>query len=37
MTVGSHHDIAVGSHHLEIPAVAPELRDRTLWTTLTEE
>lgn len=37
MAVRCHDDIAVGSHHLEVPAVAPELADRTLWTSLTEE
>ena len=37
MAVGRDDDISVGSHHLEVPAVAPELADRTLRTTLTEQ
>lgn len=37
MAVRCHDDITVGSHHLEVPAVAPELADRTLWSSLTEE
>ena len=37
VTVRSHNDVAVGSHHLEVPAVAPELAYRTLRTTLAEQ
>ena len=35
--VRTNHDIAVGSHDLHVPAIAPELADRALRTTLAEE
>ena len=36
-TVGSNDDIVVCCHELQIPAIAPELADRTLWTSLAEK
>ena len=37
MAVRCYNDIAVGGHYLEVPAVAPELRDRRLGSTFAEE
>ena len=36
-TVRSYDDIVVGSHHLEVPAIAPELANRALRTAFAEE
>ena len=37
VAVGGYDHIAVGGHNLEVPAIAPELAHRTLWTTLAEQ
>ena len=36
-TVGSHDDVIVGCHNLEVPTVAPELADGALRTAFAEE
>ena len=36
-TVRSYDDVVIGGHYLEIPTIAPELADRTLWASFAEE